>query len=84
MMEAGRPITTWAFRYGGNMIKIFMMHIEYHNGEVDIAKGADGKLVVSTEENVYLLNELGDRLIDENIIKGYQIVSPIGMPVRKL
>lgn len=66
------------------MIKIFMMHIEYHNGEVDIAKGADGKLVVSTEENVYLLNELGDRLIDENIIKGYQIVSPIGMPVRKL
>lgn len=66
------------------MIKIFMMHIEYHNGEVDIAKGADGKLVVSTEENVYLLNELGDRLLDENIIKGYQIVSPIGMPVRKL
>lgn len=66
------------------MIKIFMMHIEYHNGEVDIAKGADGKLVVSTEENVYLLNELGDRLIDENIIKGYQIVSPIGTPVRKL
>lgn len=66
------------------MIKIFMMHIEYHNGEVDIAKGADGKLVISTEENVYLLNELGDRLIDENIIKGYQIVSPIGMPVRKL
>lgn len=66
------------------MIKIFMMHIEYNNGEVDIAKGADGKLVVSTEENVYLLNELGDRLLDENIIKGYQIVSPIGMPVRKL
>ena len=66
------------------MIKIFMMHIEYHTGEVDIAKGADGKLVVSTEENVYLLNELGDRLLDENIIKGYQIVSPCGLPVRKL
>jgi hypothetical protein len=66
------------------MIKIFMMHIEYNNGEVDIAKGADGKLVVSTEENVYLLNELGDRLLDENNIRGYQIVSPIGMPVRRL
>lgn len=66
------------------MIKIFMLHIEYHNGKVDIARCADDKLVVSTEENVYLLNELGDRLLDENIITGYQIVSPIGMPVRKL
>lgn len=66
------------------MIKVFMLHVEFHNGDVDIAKGADNKIVVSSEENLYLLNELGDRLLDENIIKGYQIVTPIGGPVRKL
>jgi hypothetical protein len=66
------------------MNKIFMLLIEHLDGDVAIAKGADNKIVISTEENVYLLNELGDRLLDDDIIKGYQIVTSIGSPVRKL
>ena len=61
-----------------------MLLVEFHNGDVEIVKVGGNKIVVATEENVYLLNELGDRLLDENIIAGYQIVAPIGDPVRKL
>lgn len=66
------------------MIKMFMLLIEYPTGEVELAKARDEKHIVSTEENIYLLNELGDSLLEKGSIAGYQILGTEGSPVRKV
>jgi hypothetical protein len=37
--------------------------------------------VVATEDNKYLLNEIGDRLLEDGLIISYQILELIGQPV---
>jgi len=66
------------------MTKFFMLLIQLSNDSVEIAKHADASIIIAFEENIHVLNELGDRLLEENIIIGYQIVTPIGLPVRKI
>lgn len=37
--------------------------------------------VIASEENRYLLNEIGDRLLQDGLILSYQILELIGSPV---
>ena len=43
------------------------------NGNLSLATSGNGKHVVATEDNAYLLNEMGDRLIESGVIEGYQL-----------
>jgi len=60
----------------------YILLIEYHDGTVIIAKGSDGKShIVAREGNQYLLREIGDRLLDDNLIASYQLAVMVGEPV---
>ena len=66
------------------MTKIYMLLLEFAGGNVQLAKGNDGKHVVAFEGNQYLLNEIGDRLLEHDLIVGYQLISTESAVIRKL
>lgn len=64
------------------MTKIYMLLLESADGSVSIAKGLDDKSIVAYEGNQYLLEEIGQRLLDKNLTIGYQLVTAAGPVVR--
>lgn len=57
---------------------MYTLLIEYRSGTVVLANGENGKYIVAREENKHLLNEIGNKLVKENIIVAYQLVKLIG------
>lgn len=68
-----------------NFQQLYVLMFEKPDGEIMLAttRSSSGKkLVISTEENKKLLVEIGDRLLKEDFIIGYQILKTDGPPVR--
>lgn len=64
---------------------LYMLMIEFADGNIQLAKNGpqdSGQLIISTENDVHLLKKLGDDLIDEKIIIGYQLITTFEPPVR--
>ena len=61
----------------------FTIMAEYLDGHVRLMN-TDKDYLVADEENRYLLNELGDSLLEDDLIKSYQILELIGSPVSKV
>lgn len=58
----------------------FTIMAEYLDGHVRLMESSKD-YVVATEDNKYLLNEIGDRLLEDGLIISYQILELIGQPV---
>lgn len=58
----------------------FTIMAEYLDRKVRLMESSKD-YVVATEENKYLLNEIGDRLLEDGLIISYQVLELIGQPV---
>lgn len=58
----------------------FTIMAEYLDGRVRLMKSSKD-YVVADEDSMHLLNEIGDRLLEANLIRSYQILELIGSPV---
>ena len=76
--------------------KIYMLLLEYPDGHLDILKSAvvdhglnqrgletEKHVVIAGESTVNELHKIGKRCLEENIINGYQILTPASEPVRR-
>lgn len=62
---------------------LYMLMIERNGGEITLATTEDrAKLVMATEENKHLLEAIGDRLLKQDLIIGYQVIMTVSPPVR--
>lgn len=62
-------------------MKVYMLMMELPSGKKILATDGKDKLVVSSEENCYLLEQIGNGLLRDEIIKGYQLLVTAGPPV---
>ena len=65
--------------------RVYVLMIEYVGGNLQLAKSGDqnsGKIVVAREGNQHLLREIGDKLMDDKLIVGYQVLVTFEPPVR--
>ena len=60
----------------------FTIMAQYLDGKVRLMESSKD-YVVATEENKHLLNEIGDRLLDEGLIISYHILELVGSPVTR-
>lgn len=60
----------------------FTIMAMYLDGRVRLMESSKD-YVIADEDNKYLLNEIGDRLLEDNLITSYQILELIGSPVTK-
>ena len=58
----------------------FTIMAEYRDGKVRLMESSKD-YVIADEDNRYLLNEIGDRLLEDGLITSYQILELIGSPV---
>jgi len=58
----------------------YTLLIERNSGEVVLATTTDGKHLIAQEGNQYLLREVGDSLLKDNIIVSYQLALLCGYP----
>ncbi len=66
-----------------NFVPLYMLLLEQPDGTVSLAKAKDEKgPMVATIDNVYLLQEMGDGLLERKEIIGYQIAKTITYPKR--
>ena len=65
-------------------MKIYLLLLEMHDDTVEVARGKNGGPVVAVEGNQYLLSEIGNRLLEEGVIKGHQLLVSAGPPVREI
>jgi hypothetical protein len=63
------------------MKKKFVLLVQYPNGEVQLCRGKDIAHIVAEEGNEDLLHTIGLQLIDEGLIRGYQLAQLYGLPV---
>jgi hypothetical protein len=56
---------------------------EHLDGRVRLMH-TDKDYLLAEEDSVYLLNELGDRMLEEGLIISYQILELVGSPVSKV
>ena len=63
----------------------FILMVEYLDGSVVLASlGKKGSYLLATEENKQYLIEIGNKFLDDNLIKSYQLAALYGPPVFKL
>jgi hypothetical protein len=63
----------------------FILMVEYLDGSVVLASlGKKDSYLLATEENKQYLIEIGNKLLDDNLIKSYQLATLYGPPVFKL
>ena len=63
----------------------FILMVEYLDGSVVLASlGKKGSYLLATEENKQYLIEIGNKFLDDNLIKSYQLATLYGPPVFKL
>lgn len=64
----------------------YLLLIEVAGESILATTKTDGKtkMVVSTEENKYLLYELGNRLIEDGTITGYQLLKTASPVIREV
>ena len=60
----------------------YILLLERAGEQVQLATGSNNKYVVAREGNDYLLHEIGQSLMDDGIIVGYQLAQLVGAPVR--
>ncbi len=65
-------------------MKVYLLLLEMHDDSVDVAKGSKGGPIVAVEGNQYLLEEIGARLLEEKVVKGYQLLVSAGLPIREV
>jgi hypothetical protein len=58
----------------------YTLLVEQTNGVVTLATTTDGKHLVAQEGNQYLLREVGDSLLKDNVISSYQLALLCGYP----
>ena len=61
----------------------FTIMAEYLDGHVRLMH-TDKDYLIADEENIQYLRELGDRMLDEEMILSYHILELIGSPVSKV
>lgn len=61
----------------------YILLIEHADTSVSIAKDTDGRHLVANNGNQYLLREIGDEILEENLGVGYQLAMLCGFPTRK-
>lgn len=61
----------------------FTIMAEHLDGRVRLMH-TDKDYLLAEEDSVYLLNELGDRMLEEGLIISYQILELVGSPVSKV
>ena len=64
------------------MTPIFMLLTEGIDGEIIIMNTGKGKPVTAREENKHLLITIGDTLLGDKLILGYQLIQIAGPAVR--
>ncbi len=62
---------------------VYLLLLELPDGRLRVSQGRDDAPIVAVEGNQYLLIEMGDRLIEEGCVVGYQLLKTAGEPVRK-
>ena len=63
------------------MTEVYMLLILYHDSKCPIVcAGESGGTLIANEETRQLLVDLGNRLLDENVIAGFQIVKAASPP----
>lgn len=63
------------------MPEAYMLLILYHDARCPVVcAGETGGTLIANEETKHLLVALGDRLLEENVIAGYQIVKADAPP----
>lgn len=63
------------------MTEAYMLLILYHDARCPVVcAGRSGGTLVANEETKQLLNDIGERLLDENIIAGFQVVKSVSPP----
>lgn len=62
--------------------EVYMLIVEYMDGTVTLCHTKLGSTTIAHEGNQYLLEEIGERLMAENLIKGYQLAKTCGPVVR--
>lgn len=62
---------------------VYLLMIEFADGEKRLMTGIENKLVVAKKDNTYLLSEMGQDLLDNDSIIGYQLLCTSEPPVRK-
>jgi hypothetical protein len=66
-----------------NFVPLYMLLLEKADGTITLAKAKDEKgPMVATVDNMYLLQEMGDRLLESKEIIGYQLAKTITYPKR--
>lgn len=61
----------------------FTIMAQYLDGKVRLMESSKD-YVIADEENQHLLNEIGDRLLEADLITSYQILELIGSPIMKV
>jgi hypothetical protein len=61
-------------------IPLYMLLLEHVNGNVQLAKNKEGTKIVAEEGNQHFLRYIGDGLLEENLIIGYQLVVTFEKP----
>lgn len=59
---------------------MYTLLVEHMDGVVRLAADRDGKHLVASEKNQYLLREVGDSLLKDNLAKSYQLALLCGYP----
>lgn len=63
------------------MAEVYMLLILYHDARCPVVcAGESGGTLIANEETRRLLVDLGNRLLDENVIAGFQIVKADAPP----
>jgi len=64
-------------------VPLYMLLLEYADGDIQLAKREERKgPLIATEQNQYLLREIGDRLLRNKLIIGYQLAKTLTVPTR--
>jgi hypothetical protein len=65
------------------MEKHFVLMLQYADGSLVVAQGKNNNEIVALPGNEYLLQEMGERLLEKGLITAYQLAIPFGFPVKK-
>lgn len=69
-----------------NFQSVYVMMYERLDGDLQIAKNGSSrgnKIVIAIEGNQHCLNQIGDGLLADDLILGYQILKTVAAPIRK-
>lgn len=64
-----------------NFTGVYLLLVESSNGNREVLLDKEGKIIVSNKENIIHLLEIGNRLLNSNLISGYQLLSTSGPPI---